>query len=192
MSTTYKEDIERKLATIWRFVGWAIAFLLSLSICLPGIFISIQYSSDECVKGTGNINLALDRWLLLACIFVLSYMIIVLIFICTGVKDRIFKVIWIIVHLLQIVWYSIGIYLIINSTLKCKHNSLWQMSVAYCSVTGAVWVIETFWIISKWSNRRCCTKNVCLEFFKDNDETYYFQNPRHEYQSIEEEEEFDF
>lgn len=176
---TYKKDIAKKIEVIWRFVIWVIAFLISLSLCLPGIFISLQYSTDECVKGSGTINFALDGWLLVACVFVLSYMIILLIFICLGANDKLFKFFWIAIHIVQCAWYVLGIYLIINSTLKCKHNSLWQMSVAYCCIMGTAWLVETFWMIFKWCGCGCgcgcCKNSVCSNIF-DNEETYYFSN----------------
>lgn len=182
MPTTFKNDIERKIDIIWRFIVWVIAFLISLAICLPGIFISLQYSKDECVRGSGNINIALDWWLFIACGFVLIYMIVLVVFICLNAKNKIFKIFWVIVHLIQIIWYSIGIYLIVNSTLECKHNSLWQMSLAYCIIMGTAWSAETVWIVLKWSGcgcrrgcfSRCCN---CAEYFDVNEETYYFPSP---------------
>ena len=174
---TFKADIERKIDVIWRFVVWVIGFLISLALCLPGIFISLQYSSDECVKGSGNINIALDWWLFIACAFVLGYMIVLVVFICFNARNKTFKIFWVFVHLVQIVWYSIGIYLIINSTLECKHNSLWQMSLAYCVIMGTAWIAETVWIILKWSGCKCgCRCRGCAEYFDVNEETYYFPN----------------
>lgn len=144
---SFEDDIERKLDTIWKFITWVIAFLISLAVCLPGIFISLQYSKDDCVQGTGEINIALDWWLFIACSFVISYMIIIMIFICCNSKSKAIFVFWIIIHLIQVCWYTIGIYLIVNSTIKCKHNSLWQMAVAYCAIMGSAWIIETILII---------------------------------------------
>ena len=179
-SQTFKEDIDRKLDAIWRFVAWSIAFLISLSICLPGIFISIQYSNDKCVKSTGNINIALDAWLLVACVFVIVYMVIILIFICVAAKNNIFKIFWFGIHAFQLAWYTIGIYLIANSTLDCTHNSLWQMSLAYCIVMGVAWIAESIIIIVKCSNARCCVgrcdSNICAKLFEDTEETYYYEN----------------
>jgi hypothetical protein len=174
-TTTFKDDIERKLDIIWRFIVWVIAFLISLALCLPGIFISLQYSQDDCVKGSGDINIALDWWLFIACSFVLLYMIVLVVFICSNAKTHTFKFFWIIVHIVQLIWYSIGIYLIVNSTLKCQHNSLWQMSLAYCCIMGVAWVAETFWIVLKWCGCefKCCKCTQCLDA---HDDTYYFPN----------------
>jgi len=180
MSTTFKDDIERKLDTIWRFIVWGVAFLISLAICLPGIFISLQYSQDDCVKGSGTINIALDWWLFIACSFVLLYMILLVVFICANAKTKTFRIYWIIVHIIQLVWYSIGIYLIYNSTLKCQHNSLWQMSFAYCCIMGVAWIAETIWIVLKWCgcgcNVKCGQRQCCTQCFDTNEETYYFPN----------------
>lgn len=169
MSQTFQQDIEQKIDTIWRFVVWALAFLISLSLSLPGIIISLQYSSDDCVTTSGNINIALDLWLLIACVFVIVYMILILILICINVMNRTLGICWLIIHLFQLGWYIIGIYLIINSTLKCKHNSLWQLSVAYCAIMGCAWIVETLFISFK-----CCG----IECIKttNNSEKHYYQN----------------
>lgn len=152
-------EIGEKFNRLWDLGVWIIAFLISMALCLPGIIISIQYSTDACVRKSGAINLALDGWLFIACMFVFIYMLVWLLFICTRVADRVFKCYWIIIHCLQIAWYSIGIYLIINSTMECEHNSLWEMAVAYCVLMGTAWLTETVMMIFKW----CCTNNTnCL------------------------------
>jgi hypothetical protein len=176
MSTTFREDMQRKVDTIWRFVVWIVAYMISLALCLPGIFISIQYANDACVKGSGTINIALDAWLFVACLFVQVYMLVILLFICLNAKDKTFRVFWIFIHVLQFGWYVIGIYLIINSTLDCKHNSLWQMSIAYCAIMGGAWLLETLWMSLKWSG---CTErcSLCNNCFSSAEETYYFIHP---------------
>lgn len=177
----FKEDINRKIDLIWRFIVWVIAFLISLAICLPGIFISIQYSGDDCVKNSGIINIALDWWLFIACSFVLLYMIILVIFICVNASNKVFRFFWLVVHFIQILWYSIGIYLIANSTLECQHNSLWQMALAYCIIMGIAWLAETIWMVLKWcgceTNCGCCGCGGCCGKFSNNQHeqnTYYF------------------
>ncbi len=177
-NTTFKQDMQQKIDTIWRFVVWIVAYLISLALCLPGIFISIQYANDSCVKGSGTINIALDAWLFIACLFVQVYMLVILVFICLNARDKTFRVFWICVHVLQLGWYIIGIYLIVNSTLDCKHNSLWQMSVAYCAIMGSAWFLETIWMSLKWSG--CidkCSCSLCERCFSSTEETYYFIQP---------------
>lgn len=176
--TTFKQDIERKIDIIWRIIIWAIAFLIALSLCLPGIFISIQYSTDDCVRTSSIINFALDGWLFIACIYIIVYMLLLLIFICIGATDNFLSFFLIFVHFIQLIWYIIGIYLVINSTLKCKHNSLWQLSVAYCAIMGSLWILETICIILKWLNYGfgCRENSLCARLFQDNPEMYYFHS----------------
>ena len=172
-----QNEIGDKFNRLWDLGVWIIAFLISMALCLPGIIISIQYSTDACVRKSGAINLALDGWLFIACMFVFIYMIIWLLFICTRVADRVFKCYWIVIHCLQIAWYSIGIYLIVNSTMECEHNSLWEMAVAYCALMGTAWVIETVMMILKWccnnsfNSSNCCSCNDELR-----NETYYIMS----------------
>ena len=76
-----QNEIGDKFNRLWDLGVWIIAFLISMALCLPGIIISIQYSTDACVRKSGTINLALDGWLFIACMFVFIYMIIWLLFI---------------------------------------------------------------------------------------------------------------
>lgn len=118
-----------KVDSLKNMVVWTQVLLITVAICIPGIIISLQYSTDECVKKS-VVNIELDEWLLIAAICHLFVIISFLPVVCCVWKHKCIRVIPLVFICMLFIWGTIGTYLIIESDLNnCSHDSLWIMSL---------------------------------------------------------------
>lgn len=148
-----------KVDSLKNMVVWTQVLLITVAFCIPGIIISLQYSTDECVKKS-VINVELDQWLLIAAI---CHMIVIISFlpvVCCVWKHKCIRLIPLIFISLLTIWGSIGVYLIIESNLNnCSHDSLWIMSLieiiflfGFISIYIAI-QINSWYLCSLWRSK---------------------------------------
>ncbi len=130
-------EFDTKLRFLAKQVAWIIIFVLMLPFCLFGISTGVQYMNDDCVKTT-TFALALDYWLIVACTYDIIFAIVVMLLLCCHVPGTKRK--WIIwpMHAVNIIWMAIGIFIIIESNVRCQHNTLWVISVVDVAFKGSV------------------------------------------------------
>lgn len=151
----FHQDINNKVRFLTSLVVWIVGCMLVVPVSVPGIIISVQYSTDKCVKGTTTINVALDAWLLIASVGMVVCTILVLVGLCVNIKVRILKGFAILMSIVYTLWTVMGWYLFSNSTLECQHDSLWVMSLVYLCVLTTCEICEMIWI---FSTSRCTRK----------------------------------
>lgn len=142
-------DFDRKLRFFAKQVAWTILFVIFFPLCLFGIYTGVQYANDDCVKN-GSFALALDYWLIIACMYDIFFSLIVLLLLCCHVDGSKRK--WIIwpMHIINVLWIIMGIGLIIESNVRCQHNTLWVISVVDVSLKGVVATsVFVVWILNK-------------------------------------------
>ena len=164
-------DFDRKLRFFAKQIAWIIVFVIFFPFCLFGIYTGIQYVKDDCVK-QGSFALALDYWLIIACAYDIFFLLIVLLLLCCHVSGSKRK--WIIwpMHIINILWFFIGIALIIESNLRCQHNTLWFISTVEVSLKGSIAVtVFLIWLFNKLGLCRRLGGYISLE------ETPYNFNP---------------
>lgn len=124
------DSLERKGKRALKTLKWILVFILISVIAIPGLIISLQYSSDSCVTKTSYINVELDQWLLLASLSYVTIMLLSLPCTCCEVEKVCSRLWTLIFSLILAAWGAVGIYLIANSDLKsCQHDSLWIMTL---------------------------------------------------------------
>lgn len=142
-------EFDTKLRFLAKQIVWIIVFVLMSPFCLWGIFTGIQYMNDECVRD-GAQTIALDWWLVIVSVYNLCFAVIVLVLLCCHTRSRIRKFIIWPLHAFNLFWLVIGILLIIESDIKCKHNTLWIACVVNVSITGAVaLVLFCVWLLNR-------------------------------------------
>jgi hypothetical protein len=141
------ESIEEKLSRIGRVTSWILVFIIIILISVPGIVVSIQYSKDACVTNS-KLNIELDEWLLIASF---AYIVIILTFLpwaCCRLRKIWFRLLFVFLSLLVTVWGIIGVYLLVNSNLKCGHDSLWVVSLVNLTSVGLFILCLTMYCIN--------------------------------------------
>jgi len=81
------DDFDTKLRFLARQIVWIVVMLLMLPFCCWGIYISYQYMDDECVRKT-SYSIALDWWLMAACIYDVMFWIVVMVLLCCRSRQR--------------------------------------------------------------------------------------------------------
>lgn len=176
---SFHQDISNKVQFLTSLVLWIVGCMVILPISLPGIIISLQYSTDECVKGSTKINIALDVWLCISCAGMIISTVIILLLLCINPKTRILKGFGICISIIYGMWTIVGWYLLINSTLECDHDSLWVMSTVFLSVLSTAIVCGLIWIFSVYIRQRCrCCEcwNTCIMKCLDLNEIEQYAN----------------
>ena len=156
-NVNFHEDITNKVRFLTGLVVWIVGCMLVVPVSVPGIIISVQYSTDKCVKGTTQINIALDAWLCIACIGMIISTLFTLVGLCVNIRRRVLKGFGIFIAIVYGLWAIIGWYLFANSTLGCDHDSLWVMSLIYLCLLSTTELCTLVWTIAT-SNfiKRCC------------------------------------
>jgi len=148
-------DFDVKLRFLAKQLAWIVIFVIISPLCIWGIYTGVQYMDDPCVRD-GQFSLALDWWLIVTCIYDILFAIVVLLLLCCHARGAVRR--WIIwpMHLINILWTVIGVLLIVESNLRCQHNTLWVVSVVIVSLTGIVAVL----LFSVWISNRlgCCRR----------------------------------
>lgn len=148
------EKIQSKAERCLRVAKWFLSFFVILIVSLPGIIISIQYSTDTCVTKTNYVNIELDEWLLAASFGYIFITLLYLPCVCCKVRKRWFRISIVLFSVVGILWGALGIYLVCNSDLKnCTHDSLWIMTLVSLTSLGFFILIElvyALFLICRW------------------------------------------
>lgn len=180
----FHQDINNKVRFLTSLVVWIVGCMLVVPVSVPGIIISVQYSSDKCVQGTTTINIALDAWLLIASIGMVICTILVLIGLCINLRSQILKGFAVFMSIVYTLWTVLGWYLFANSSLECQHDSLWVMSLIYLCVLTTCESCEFIWLLSasnctrRFFSCKCCKccggcKRKCLDLNDIENRVYY-------------------
>ena len=122
------DDFDRRLQFLARQVAWIVVMFMILPFCLGGIYVGYQYMDDECVRKT-SYSLALDWWLIVACVFDMFFWFVVMILLCAKAKYRCRRIFIWPMNVGNIAWMSVGIWLLVESQIRCQHNTLWVISL---------------------------------------------------------------
>lgn len=87
----FEQDITKKMVFLSSLVIWIVGGMLIIPISVPGIIISVQFLSDECVKNSSNINIALDAWLGIASGCMILIIVVLLVLVCVSAPGSVFK-----------------------------------------------------------------------------------------------------
>jgi len=155
-----QDRINRKCNFILKVVLWCVVLILNIGVTLPGIIISLQYRSDDCVTSTNYWNIFLDYWLLYGSMFQFILPFLALPCVCCHFKANVFRVFIVIVNILLSAWIGLGLFLLSRSDLKtCPHDSLWVMSIIFLVIV-ACWIISQIaYITIKIVNHICVEQN---------------------------------
>lgn len=123
-----------KLRFLAKQLAWIVCFVLISPICAWGIFTGFQYMDDECVK-QGTASLKLDWWLIIACTYDLIVAIVILLLLCCYARGCCRRCVLFPLHMLNLAWMGVGVWLIIQTDYRCPHNTLWVLSVVIVSLT---------------------------------------------------------
>jgi len=137
-----ENDVSRKLKILFQMGAWIIALFLIIPWTVPGIIISLQYRNDPCVVNKDKTNMELDLWVLIGSSYVLAYMLILMFTICAQTRTCFWRIFYIFTHTLMLGWDIVGIYLLTNANLECKHNSLWSICTAFLTINMTSMLIE--------------------------------------------------
>jgi hypothetical protein len=148
-------DFDTKLRFLAKQLAWIVIFVIISPLCLWGIYTGIQYINDPCVTD-GQYSLALDCWLIVICLYDILFAIIVLVMLCCHTRGAVRRCIIWPMHIINIIWTIIGLLLIVESNLRCQHNTLWVVSVVIVSITCSVAaLLLTVWIFNRLG---CCSR----------------------------------
>lgn len=156
-------DFDTKLRFLAKQIAWIIVFVLMSPFCLWGIYTGMQYMSDACVDAT-SFGIALDWWLIIVSVYDLVFAVVVMILLCCHTPGSVRR--WIIwpIHAVNMVWMALGIALIVESDIRCQHNTLWVASIVNVSLTGTVAIVLfTVWILNCLGLCRRLGKFISLE-----------------------------
>jgi hypothetical protein len=146
-------DFDTKLRFLAKQLAWIVIFVIISPLCLWGIYTGIQYMDDPCVRD-GEFSLALDWWLIVTCVYDILFAVVVLLLLCCHTRGTIRRAIIWTMHVINILWTIVGVLLIVESNLRCQHNTLWVVSVVIVSITATVAVLLfSVWIFNRLG---CC------------------------------------
>ena len=143
------DDFDTKLKFLAKQIVWIVVMFLMLPLCLWGIYIGYQYMDDECVRKTPY-SIALDLWLIIACAYDFILWFIVMVLLCCRARGRCRRIVMGPLNLINIVWMVIGLWLLVESQIRCQHNELWVMSLVVICITLGVAILISVIL--------CCTK----------------------------------
>jgi hypothetical protein len=128
------DDFDMKLRFLAKQIAWIVVMVLMIPICSAGIYIGYQYMNDECVRKT-TYSIALDWWLIAACIYDGVFWLIVMTLLCCRARQTCRRIVIWPLNFINVVWMGIGIWLLVESQIRCQHNILWVMSLVVICIT---------------------------------------------------------
>jgi len=162
------DNFDTKLRFLATQIAWIVAMMVIMPICFAGIYIGTQYFDDKCVRQT-SYTIALDWWLIIACIYDIIFWIIIMILLCCKARQTCRRVMMWPLNIINVIWMGIGIWLLIEGQIRCQHNTLWVMSLVVISITLTLAV--SIVIVLGCSHLGVCSKLAkCLSF---EDKPYY-------------------
>lgn len=168
-------EFDTKLRFLAKQIAWIITFMIMSPFCIWGIFVGVQYMNDSCVRDS-PFSLALDIWIIAKASFDLLFALVVLLLLCCHTRGAIRR--WIIwpMHFLNIGWTVVGIWLIVESDIRCNHNTLWIASVVLTCLTSFV-ALSLFivWLLNRIGLCRKLGRYVSIE-----DTPYDYVFPAHQ------------
>ncbi len=167
-------DFDTKIRFLAKQIVWIIIFVLIGPLCMWGIYTGVQYKNDPCVINGSSFGIALDWWLIFISSFDILFAIIVLILLCCQAKSRIRRAFIWPMHLINIIWMFLGIGLVIESDLRCQHNTLWVaclvniiLTATTATILFSVWILNTIGF---------CHKIGRLISLEETPYSYHFEN----------------
>lgn len=156
-------DFDRKLRFFAKQLGWMFVCILVGFFGSWGIYTGVQYMNDECVTKTKT-GIALDYWLITACVYDMVFCIIVWLLLCCHAKGCIRRLVIWPIHLGNLVWTGIGIWLVVESNIRCQHNSLWVVSMVLIILTGLTAVsLFVVWLLNRIGLCRVVGSYISIE-----------------------------
>lgn len=134
MSGRGVDDFDTKLRFLAKQIVWIVVGLFIFLLTAWGIYIGYQYMDDECVRKT-SYSLALDWWLITACVYDVVFWLVVMVLLCCRTRKWCRRVVIWPLNLANLVWMGVGIWLLVESQIRCQHNTLWVMSLVVICIT---------------------------------------------------------
>jgi hypothetical protein len=132
------DSFDNNIRFLARQIIWVLVLVLIFPIITWGISIGYEYMDDACVRKTPY-SIALDWWLIIACIYDAVFWLVIMILLCyhSGLICR--QIIVWPFNIINIIWMGIGIWLLVeNSQIRCAHNTVWVMSLIVITITLTV------------------------------------------------------
>lgn len=142
-------SFDRKLRFFVKQLAWLFFCIIVGIFCSWGIFTSVQYAHDACVR-QGKGALALDHWLITACVYDMVFCTVVWLLLCCHARGGVRRaVIWP-MHIGNLAWTAAGIWVVVESSMRCPHNTLWIVSVVLISLTlFSALTLLVVWVLNR-------------------------------------------
>lgn len=168
------DNFDTKLRFLARQIAWLVIGFFIFFAAGWGIYVGCTYSSDECVRQTPY-SLALDVWLIAACVYDVVFWFATMVLLCCRARSACRRCVTWPLNVLNVSWMLIGVWLLIESQIRCQHNLVWVMSLVVICIT--LTIATTLMLVMCCTRLGACSRLGRWMSFEDSPYDFYMRIP---------------